>query len=168
MTPPSPRRIGVISDTHGFLHPAVFRIFEGVELIIHAGDIGDDLILAELEAIAPVKAVSGNVDGPPASNRPAARQFETFAGRIAVAHGHMPNASARRLSTMLAYFLDFAPGIVVYGHTHLAATERIDGVVMYNPGAAGNSQVGGRSPSVGLISIEAGEPIPRFEHVLLG
>ena len=55
-------RIGVISDTHGYLDPAVVKLFGGVTHIIHAGDVGDAAILATLEAIAPVTAVSGNVE----------------------------------------------------------------------------------------------------------
>ena len=55
-------RIGVISDTHGYLDPAVVKLFGGVSHIIHAGDVGDAAILATLEAIAPVTAVSGNVE----------------------------------------------------------------------------------------------------------
>ncbi|MDA2932062.1 metallophosphoesterase family protein [Nitrospinae bacterium AH-259-F20] len=58
-------KIGVISDTHGFCHPRVFQLFEGAELILHAGDIGDETIITDLEAIAPVTAVFGNIDRPP-------------------------------------------------------------------------------------------------------
>ena len=55
-------RIGVISDTHGFLDPRVAKIFDGVEHILHAGDIGDPVIELELKFIAPVTVVQGNVD----------------------------------------------------------------------------------------------------------
>ena len=54
--------IGVISDTHGLVRPGVYDVFEGVDLILHAGDIGSRDVIIELEAIAPVKAVVGNVD----------------------------------------------------------------------------------------------------------
>ena len=56
-------RLGIISDTHGLLRPEVFRIFSQVDHILHAGDIGPPELLDELEAIAPVLAVSGNTDG---------------------------------------------------------------------------------------------------------
>ena len=55
-------KIGVISDTHGLVRPEVYKAFEGVDLILHAGDIGTMDVIIELEAIAPVKAVAGNVD----------------------------------------------------------------------------------------------------------
>jgi putative phosphoesterase len=54
--------IGVISDTHGLVRPELFDILKGVELIIHAGDIGGAEVLNALETIAPVKAVRGNID----------------------------------------------------------------------------------------------------------
>ena len=55
-------KIGVISDTHGWLDRQVPKLFAGVEHILHAGDIGSDAIVAELEAVAPVTAVLGNTD----------------------------------------------------------------------------------------------------------
>jgi putative phosphoesterase len=56
-------RLGIISDTHGLLRPEVFDVFQGVDHILHAGDIGTLDILTALEAIAPVSAVWGNTDG---------------------------------------------------------------------------------------------------------
>ena len=55
--------VGVISDTHGHLHPAVVKAFKNVDLIVHAGDIGKCEILETLQKIAPVLAVRGNMDG---------------------------------------------------------------------------------------------------------
>ena len=55
-------RIGVISDTHGLLNPRVFELFDGVDHILHAGDIGAEDVLLALRAIAPVTAVAGNID----------------------------------------------------------------------------------------------------------
>jgi predicted phosphodiesterase len=54
--------VGLISDTHGLLRPEVFPALAGVELILHAGDVGGEDVLAELAAIAPVRAVYGNTD----------------------------------------------------------------------------------------------------------
>jgi len=56
-------RIGLISDTHGFLRNEVYTAFDGVDEILHAGDVGDPSILLELEVIAPTRAVYGNIDG---------------------------------------------------------------------------------------------------------
>ncbi|MGD9851400.1 MAG: metallophosphoesterase family protein [Nitrospirales bacterium] len=55
--------IGVISDTHGLVRPQVFEVFQGVQLIIHAGDIGNAEVLTKLESIAPVIAVRGTMIG---------------------------------------------------------------------------------------------------------
>ena len=55
-------KLGLISDTHGFLDPRLPKVFRGVDHILHAGDIGPDHLLAQLESIAPVTAVLGNTD----------------------------------------------------------------------------------------------------------
>ncbi|MBI3736903.1 metallophosphoesterase family protein, partial [Candidatus Sumerlaeota bacterium] len=105
----TPYRIGVISDTHGLLRPDVFEIFRGVDLILHAGDIEGDDLLAELETIAPVQAVSGNVDFPTREGlRPMTRRIETPAGRIAMTHGHLDRAPSTRPDLMAEFFADFA------------------------------------------------------------
>src|ERR1044071_9642876 len=59
-------KIALLSDTHGYLDPSLERIFAGVDHILHAGDIGPDSLIAELEGIAPVTAVLGNNDSSPA------------------------------------------------------------------------------------------------------
>ena len=160
-------RIGVISDTHGYLSSAVFRIFEGVQLILHAGDIGLGDVLIELAAIAPICAVSGNVDGvPEAGLRPLFRQLETPAGRIAMTHGHLARAPAGDLPRLVQHFAPFQPRIIVYGHTHVAYLGPCQGVTLFNPGAAGRAGVG-RPPSVGLITVDAPDAPPRLEHVVL-
>ena len=58
-------RVGVISDTHGLLRPEAERVLRGVDLILHAGDVGNPQILERLKTIAPVFAVRGNVDTEP-------------------------------------------------------------------------------------------------------
>jgi putative phosphoesterase len=160
-------RVGVLSDTHGVTHPRLFELFAGVDLILHAGDVGNDDVLLALGALAPVRAVSGNVDGAPEATRPLDLRLTTPAGKIAVTHGHRPIASAYHLETMLAYFADFRPDIIVYGHTHIAAIARLDGVTFFNPGAAGRHQIGARAPSVGLITLEPDQEHPCLQHVLL-
>src|SRR5262245_36702942 len=112
-------RIGVIADTHGLLRPEIFEIFEGVTLILHAGDFGNERILAELEAIAPVAAVAGNVDGVPQARWPSRRELETPAGRIAMTHGHLPSAPSTDLELMARSFSKFRPDIIVFGHSHI-------------------------------------------------
>jgi len=146
-----PFRIGVISDTHGWLHPRVPEVFAGVDLIVHGGDVGGDEILDRLEAIAPVHAVSGNVDGRPTERRPERRQIETPIGRIAVTHGHLTAAPSTDRPRLVAAFASFSPRVVIYGHSHIPKREWIDGVHVFNPGAAGRARFR-QKPCLGLIS----------------
>ena len=141
-------RIGLISDTHGRLRNAVFDVFEGVDRIVHAGDIGPFDLLVELEAIAPVTAVFGNTDRFDVRERVAERAELDAAGhRIAVIHGHQlgtPKPAGLRAALPDA-------GIIVYGHTHRPLVERTDGALVVNPGSAGAARFG-LEPSVAILS----------------
>jgi uncharacterized protein len=128
-------KIGVISDTHGYLNPRVFHLFEGVSRILHAGDVGADYILDDLAAIAPVNAVSGNVDGIPTARRPQKFSAEFGGLRICMTHGHLLDASDYDGSA-LAMFSSENPRIIIHGHPHVAREEVRDGVTFLNPGAA--------------------------------
>jgi len=79
-------RIGVIADTHGLFDPAVRRHFRGVDHILHAGDIGDWSVIEQLEQIAPVTAVSGNVDAYEQCKFPYEATIELNGRRIAIRH----------------------------------------------------------------------------------
>ena len=122
--------IGVISDTHGLLRPEVFDAFQDVELILHAGDIGGDDILIELQAIAPVLAVRGNMDyGAWLEGIPASREIQLGKQRIFLVHdpahvGFDPEKGGFQ-------------GIV-FGHTHRPHLEKHKEVLMLNPGSAGH------------------------------
>jgi putative phosphoesterase len=121
--------IGVISDTHGLLRPQVVQALAGVELIIHAGDIGDPLILPRLERIAPVQAVRGNVDrGAWAADLPLTRVVEVGDVHLYVLHE--------------LFNLDLDPAAagfaaIIFGHSHSPHLEHQNGVLFLNPGAAG-------------------------------
>lgn len=122
-------RIGIISDTHGLLRPEAERALQGVEMIIHAGDVGDREILAKLKLIAPVFAVRGNVDsGPWAEELPTTTVVEADGVSFYVLH----NLREMDLRTEAAKF-DF----IVSGHTHRAEQSERDGVLYVNPGSAG-------------------------------
>jgi len=128
-------RIGLISDTHGYLNPRVYHHFEGVQRILHAGDVGSDTILLDLEEIAPVSAVSGNVDGPPTKRCPL-KFCETIAGiRICMTHGHLLDPRDYNGSA-LRFFEGESPRIVIHGHSHKGKCETENGVTFINPGAA--------------------------------
>src|SRR5690606_35717109 len=127
-------KVGLISDTHNQLRPAVFDIFAGVEVILHAGDIGAIDIILELEAIAPVHAVLGNTDS--YALQPRVRdevRLELEGHRIVVVHGHMLGSpTAERL---VATYPE--ADIIVYGHTHRQRIDRVGDTLVVNPGAAG-------------------------------
>lgn len=156
-------RIGLISDTHGLLRPQVFDVLAGVDLILHAGDVGPLDILTELEAIAPVHAVVGNTDSP--QLRPRVRdvvELELGGSHIVVLHGHQlgsPTPEGLR---------DAYPDadIIVYGHTHRQRLDIIAGCMIVNPGAAGPARFD-LEPAVAILTVEAGRP-PQLEQVSLG
>ncbi len=141
-------RIGLISDTHGLLRPAVIESFAGVDLILHAGDVGGRQVVEALAAIARVEAVYGNVDD--AHDPSLARErVVTIGGCVVhVSHGHeLGRPTAERVLAR------YAGDVVVFGHTHQAVIVRsADGRLAVNPGAAGPRRFD-LTPSVGLLSI---------------
>src|SRR6187551_1342135 len=106
-------KIGLISDTHGFLDPRIERIFAGVDHILHAGDIGPDLIIAELEAIAPVTAVLGNNDSSPLF--PLTQVVTLGNWKFLVHHIVAPREMHPDLKRRIAREL---PDAVIFGHSH--------------------------------------------------
>ena len=122
-------RIGAISDTHGLLRPQAERALEGVELIVHAGDVGNPEILTRLKTIAPVFAVRGNVDTDQwALAFPESSILEVGGASIYLIH----NLRGMDLSPSGAGI-----DIVISGHTHQAEQWERDGVLYLNPGSAG-------------------------------
>jgi uncharacterized protein len=131
--------IGVISDTHGFFHPAVPEVFADVDLILHAGDVGPVEVLKELEAIAPVRGVFGNVDGPPVRGHlPETDRFDMEGVRFLMTHiGGHPKRWGRGIGSLLRAE---RPDVFICGHSHILRIERVpslDGMLYLNPGAAG-------------------------------
>ena len=147
-------RIGVISDTHGFLDSRVYNIFNDVQHILHAGDVQDDRILDELEAIAPVNAVSGNVDGSPTKRRPLKFCGTLFGVRICMTHGHLLDPGDYNRSA-LKFFEGEDPQVVIHGHSHKGKNETLDGRLFLNPGAAGKPRFRDVA-SVAILEIEPG------------
>ena len=121
--------IGVISDTHGLMRPAAIEALQGVELIVHAGDIGTFAVLDSLRAIAPVVAVRGNNDrGAWAESIPETAEVEIAGRRIYVLHALADLDASRRESGF---------DVVISGHTHRPSMERRGAVLYLNPGSAG-------------------------------
>lgn len=157
--PGADHRLGLISDTHGLVRPEVFGALAGVELILHAGDVGDG-VLEEIGAIAPVEAVFGNTDDP---DDPRLHQsIERLIGglRVHVSHGHeLGSPTPERL--LATYDAD----VIVYGHTHQQQVVESNSRLVVNPGAAGPRRFNLR-PSVGLLTITRGAA--RVEIVEIG
>jgi hypothetical protein len=142
--------IGLVSDTHGLVRPDIFSALEGVELILHAGDVGGFEVLTELATIAPVEAVLGNTDHPGTLGLSEFLDREIDGVRIHVSHGHeVGRPTPERL--LAAYPHD----VIVYGHTHRQLITRAEGRLVINPGAAGPRRFS-LMPSVARLVIEGG------------
>jgi uncharacterized protein len=122
-------RVGIISDTHGLLRPEAVELLRGSEHIIHAGDIGAPEIIPELEKIAPVTAIRGNVDTQAWARKYAETEVVELGGVfLYVIH----DANAIDLNPKAAGF-----AAVISGHSHKPKQEVKDGVLYFNPGSAG-------------------------------
>lgn len=122
-------RVGVISDTHGLLRPQALEALTGAEHILHAGDVGDPKILAELAKIAPVTAIRGNIDeGSACGYLPATEMVELAGHTIYMLHDLKQldlNPEAAGIAAVLS------------GHSHKPLVEWRRGVLFLNPGSAG-------------------------------
>lgn len=122
-------RLGILSDTHGLLRPEVLPALRGTDMILHAGDVGDPQILAQLKSIGPVIAVRGNVDTQDwAAGLPSTAIVEADGLSIYLLHNlqHLdlkPEASGIH--------------VVITGHTHQPEQHERAGVLYLNPGSAG-------------------------------
>ena len=141
--------IGLVSDTHGLVRPGVFDALAGVSRILHAGDVGGRSVLDELQVIAPVIAVYGNVD-PPGPPLEASHLVQAGGLTIHLSHGHeLGSPTPEKLLDL------YAGDIIVYGHTHQALVHRVGSRLVINPGAAGPRRFNG-VPSVARLTIARG------------
>ena len=144
-------RLGVISDSHGYLDPAVLSIFTGVAHIVHAGDIGAKAVLAALEEIAPVTAVAGNLEPDDlAASLP--REAAAVVGGVRFVVAHKRKRLFKRLAAgKLPAGLDEVPGLVIYGHDHVPASSWVDGTLFLNPGTASSPDDEDDDPTVAVV-----------------
>lgn len=142
-------RIGLISDTHGLVRPEAVAALEGVDRIVHAGDVGTPEVLAALRALAPVSVVRGNNDtGAWARALPTDEVVEAGGGLLYVLH----DLAELALDPVAAGF-----HVVVSGHSHRPAVSQRDGVLYVNPGSAGPRRF--RLPvAVGFVELGAAAP----------
>lgn len=132
-------RIGLLSDTHGYLDAFVFDFFAPCQEIWHAGDIGDAAILDRLEAFRPLRAVYGNIDGEEIRRRcPEDLRF-TLEG-VDVWMTHIGGYPGRYNSRVRAVMKENPPGLFICGHSHILKVmpDKRYGLLHINPGACGN------------------------------
>ncbi len=146
-------RLGVVSDSHGLLRPQVTALLHGVRAIIHAGDVGKISVLEQLESIAPVYAVRGNVDlVPPCSDLPERLVLQAGGRRILVTH-ILEEANVEGFD------------LVVCGHSHVPKISTIGSTCCLNPGSIGPRRF--RLPvSMGYITVSPqGAPVPELRTI---
>jgi putative phosphoesterase len=143
--------LGLISDTLGLVRPDVHKALAGVELILHAGDVGGDDVLDELSLIAPVTAVYGNTDdaGNPRLRREIAIDVDGV--HIHVTHGH--EFGVPTPAKLLARYVG---DVLVYGHTHRQLVTWHERRLAVNPGAAGARRFN-ILPSVAVLTVSSGK-----------
>ncbi len=150
MTTGAPHVIGLVSDTHGLVRPDVHTALAGVELILHAGDVGAADVLRELELIAPVRAVRGNTD--PVDDPPLPGSIELIVGGVTVHVSHGHEVGSPNPARLLARY---SADVIVYGHTHKQLVTHVANRWVVNPGAAGPRRFD-LLPSVAKLTIVAG------------
>lgn len=132
-------RIGLVSDTHHYLDPQIAEYFSGVDEIWHAGDFGSVQIARELERIAPVKGVYGNIDGADIRSVYPLHQRFTMEG-VDVWMTHIGGNPGRYALPLQARLSEHPPDLFICGHTHIlkvARDEHRKNMIYMNPGAAG-------------------------------
>lgn len=148
-------RVGLISDTHGLFRAVIPDLFAGVDVIVHAGDVGHRSILTRLAEIAPVEAVFGNVDDVHDPQLAAHRTVPLGPLTLHVSHGHeLGSPTPARLVER------YSADIIVFGHTHRAVVVTLQSgtgsTLVVNPGAAGPRRFDLR-PSVAILTVKNGQ-----------
>jgi putative phosphoesterase len=150
-------RIGLISDTHGLLRPEALAALKGVELIVHAGDIGKPEVLDRLQAIAPLAAIKGNNDTAPWARRiPEILDLHVKDRILRVIHNVRDSESNLRAAGI---------DVVISGHSHKPSVQTRDNVLFVNPGSAGPRRF--KLPvTVALLILQDANPRAEIIHLL--
>lgn len=134
--PPLLHHVGLVADTHGLFRPALEALLTGVEMILHAGDVGSPEVLRQLRRIAPVTAVCGNADNSiPGFCLPGVEKLELFGLRVLLTH--VLGAPDYTLPEVERAIAAYRPRLVVHGHTHHPDFHLQNGVFYVNPGSCG-------------------------------
>jgi len=159
MNQPKAILIGVIADTHGLFDPAIRRHFRHVDHIFHAGDIGKRSVIEQLEQIAPVTAVSGNIDAGELGVFSSEAVFELAGRRIAIRH--ILYEGGRLTKDGRAFLEREQSDICIFGHTHQPRTEWFGKTLLFNPGSAGPKRFS-LPRGIGLLTIQKEKVLPKL------
>ena len=135
--------IGIVSDTHGYFHPALPAAFAGVDRIYHAGDIGTVEVLDAFREIAPTEAVFGNVDGE-VIRRECPEVLDSFVGDFRILMMHIAGRPGKFGRNAMMEIRRAEPDMFICGHSHILQIERVPEfgrLLFVNPGAAGRQGV---------------------------
>jgi uncharacterized protein len=161
--------VGLISDTHvpsraRTLPPSVFSAFKDVDFIIHAGDLVDLTVIDELEKLAPVLAVRGNMDNPETCGAlPEVNSLKVMDWKIGVIHDPGSAFSDEKLREIARenFF-----NVLVYGHTHSHSIRWAGKTLFINPGSPTAPEPPFLCrPSVGLLKITRDEIAPEIVEI---
>lgn len=150
------KTVGLISDTHvpkraPRIPQRVFEIFQNVDFIIHAGDLVEMSVIDELEQIAPVLAVKGNMDNTEVSDAlPDLNQLKIFDWKIGVMHDPDVLSGSDK---MMYLAKENTFNVFVYGHTHSPRIKWEGETLLINPGSPTDPASFLSKPSVGLLQI---------------
>jgi putative phosphoesterase len=151
-------RVGLISDTHGLIRAEALAALDGVEIILHAGDVGGHSVLRELAGIAPVHAVYGNTDDP-IQGLPQRLDLTLGGLKVHVSHGHELGSP-----TPGKLVREYAADVIVFGHTHKPLIETLGKTLVVNPGAAGPRRFN-LKPSVAILTIDGATASASLVHL---
>jgi hypothetical protein len=169
--------VGLVSDSHGLVDPALPALLAGCQLILHAGDVVKLEVLAALEVVAPVRAVRGNNDVAPGLVGLPDHRLVTLGGLTAYLV-HDVGSPGRPHPSVGKALRRLRPSIVVHGHSHRPGTALVDGHLFVNPGSAGprrfdlprtaaRLRVEGREVEVTLFDLAGSPPRPLGEPLRL-
>ncbi len=163
------KTVGLISDTHvpvraKCIPRMVFKVFENVDFIVHAGDLVELAVIDELEQLAPVLAVHGNMDGPHVSGAlPKINSLKVGGWKIGVMHDPSVLFGMRRMRE-IARRNGF--NVFVYGHTHNASVKWENKILYINPGSPTNPEPAFLSkPSVAVLKVTNEAVVPEIIHI---
>lgn len=163
------KTVGLISDTHVPVRATeiprkVFEVFEKVDFIVHAGDLVDISVIDELERLAPVLAVYGNMDGPKVRGKlPKINSAKAFDWKIGVTHNPGTLFGIKKMRE-IAERNGF--DVLVYGHTHSPKIRWEGNILFINPGSPTNPLPPFvTKPSVALLKIGREKITPKIIHI---